>query len=113
MLTLLLTAALLPAAQAGGKLEIVNPRITYGHLGAVRPKEGTLPGDVAHVSFDIKNLKQDERGRAAYTVAIQIREAKGDMLFEQRPLNAIAQNYFGGDTLPCSAVVDIPVDAKP
>jgi hypothetical protein len=114
MLTLLLGSLLVPAAGGGnGKLEILHVRPTYGYLGAVRPKEGMLPGDIAHVSFDIKGLKTDGRGRAAYSVAIEIRDDKGDLLYEQKPINAVAQNYFGGDTLPCSATIDVPVDAKP
>ena len=43
--------------QADGP-QIVNPRVTFGHLGATRPKgAGILPGDTAHVSFDVKGLK--------------------------------------------------------
>src|SRR5437660_7813270 len=95
------------------KLQIDNVRATYGHLGAVRPMKGMLPGDIAHVSFDIKHLKLDPRGRASYSVAIEIRDDKGDLLYEQKPINAIAQNYLGGDTLPCSATIDIPIDAPP
>lgn len=96
------------------KLEIVNPRGTYGHLGALRPKDtGVLPGDVAHVSFDIKNLKHDEAGKASYSVAVEVRDTKGGLFFKQEPHNAVAQNFFGGNTLPCAAHVEIPADAKP
>jgi hypothetical protein len=101
-------ALLLPDA-----LEIVNPRATYGHLGAVRPKDGILPGDTAHFTFEIKNLKLDDAGKASYSIAIEIRDAAGKLFFEQKPYNSIAQNFLGGNTLPCSAHVEIPLDAKP
>jgi hypothetical protein len=103
---------LLPAAQ-DGSLELVNPRTTYGYLGAPRPKEGMLPGDTAHFTFEIKNLKLDEAGKAFYSIAIEIRDADGKLFFEQKPYNAVARNFFGGATLPCSAHVDVPYDAKP
>ena len=94
-------------------LEIVNPRLTYGYLGAPRPKTGSLPGDIVHITCEIKNLKFDENGRAAYSIAIEIRDDAGKIFFEQRPYNAVAQNFLGGNSLPCSANVEIPLDAKP
>jgi hypothetical protein len=102
---------------AGGqdaKLEIGNPRSTYGYLGASKPKlTGILPGDTAHFTFEIKNLKLDANGKAAYSIAIEIRDGDGKLFYEQKPYNAVAQNYLGGNSLPCSAHVEIPLDAKP
>jgi hypothetical protein len=101
---------------AGGqdsKLEIENVRLTYGHLGAVRPKTGALPGDATHFAFEIKNLKLDDGGKALYSIAIEIRDEKGKLLFEQKPYNSVAQNFLGGNSLPCAAHVEIPFDSKP
>ena len=96
------------------KLEIANHRRTYGYLGAPRPKEtGILPGDIAHFSFDIKNLKVDDIGKAAYSIAIEIKDDAGKTIFEQRPHNSVAQNFLGGNSLPCAAHVEIPLDTKP
>ncbi len=95
-------------------LEVTNPRTTFGYLGAVRPKgAGMLPGDTAHFAFEIKNLKLDANGKAAYSIAIEIRDEKGKLFFEQKPYNAVAQNYLGGNSLPCAAHVEVPLDAKP
>src|SRR2546426_8634935 len=94
-------------------LEIANPRMTYGYLGAPRPMTGSLPGETVHVTFEIKNLKFDDNGKASYSIAIEIRDEAGKIFFEQRPYNAIAQNFLGGNSLPCSANVEIPLDAKP
>src|SRR3954468_9123689 len=91
-------------------LEIADPRPTYGHLGAIRPKgAGMLPGDIAHFTFGIKHLKLDDNGLAKYSVAIEVRDAKGKVFYEQKPFNTIAQNVFGGDTIPNSASVSIPL----
>ena len=103
--------ALQPAAQEA-KLELGSPRMTYGYLGAARPKSGVLPGDVAHFTFEIKNLKLNNMGKASYSIAIEIRDANGKLLFEQRPYNSVTRNFFGGTSLPCSASVEIPRDAK-
>jgi hypothetical protein len=98
----------------GGALEITNPRATYGYLGATRPKfTGILPGDTSHFTFEIKNLKLDANGKAAYSVAIEIRDADGKLFYEQKPYNAVAQNYLGGNSLPCAAHIEVPLDAKP
>jgi hypothetical protein len=98
--------------QADG-LQIVNPHGTYGHLGAPRPKAGILPGDVAHVSFDIKGLTADKNGKVAYSIAIIITDGAGKVIFEQKPYNAQAQHFFGGDTIPAAARIAIPIDQKP
>lgn len=95
-------------------IEIVEPRATYGHLGAVRPKGGgVLPGDVVDVSFGVKNLKADENGLSKFSVAIEIRDPKGQVLFGQKPINSVAQNVFGGDIIPTSVTVSIPPNQKP
>jgi hypothetical protein len=107
-----LLLSVLPAQEP--PLEIGNPRLTYGYLGAPRPKgAGILPGDTAHITFEIKNLKLDEQSKASYSVAIEIRDDKGKLFFEQRPYNSVARNYLGGPSLPCAAHVHIPLDAKP
>lgn len=94
-------------------LEIAKVRPTYGYLGAVRPKSGVLPGDIAHFTFEIKNLKLDDTGKAKYSIAFEVRDEKGTLIFEQKPYNSVAQNFLGGNTLPCSAHLEIPLDAKP
>jgi hypothetical protein len=93
------------------KLQLDNVRMTYGHLGALRPKTGLLPGDTAFFTFEIKNLKLDD-GKASYSIAIEIHDEQGKLLYEQKPYNSVAQNFFGGNSLPCSARVELPFDSK-
>src|SRR6476659_3927755 len=117
MLNLLLVSLSLAGQSTLGQalaLEVSEPRATYGHLGATRPKSGgILPGDIAHFTFGIKNLKLDDQGVAKYSVAIEIRDAKGKLFYEQKPFNTVAQNVFGGDTIPNSASVSIPLTQPP
>src|SRR3954452_13475967 len=117
MLNLLLVSLSLAGQSPPGQgpaLGIWEPRGAFGDLGATRPKSGgILPGDIAHFTFGIKNLKLDEQGIAKYSVAIEVRDAKGKLFYEQKPFNTIAQNVFGGDTIPNSASVSIPLTQPP
>jgi hypothetical protein len=115
MLSCVLLCGLLSAgAGEDGKLEIVHPRATFGHLGAVRPKGvGILPGDVAHFSFEVNNLKHDDKGQSSYSIAVEVRDGSGELFYKQEPFNSVAQNFFGGNSLPCSASLEIPLNAKP
>jgi hypothetical protein len=111
-LTTLLLVVLAPGQDT--KLEIADPHTTYGYLGAKRPKGvGALPGETVYFTFDIKNLKLDKHGRATYSIGVEVFDEKGELAYEQKPRNAIAQNYFGGNSLPCSTQMDIPHNAKP
>ena len=113
VLSLLLGTALLGAAQ-DGPLEIANARATYGYLGArYNTKEGRLPGDTAHFSFDVRNLKLDDKGRASYSMLVEILDDKGRPHFKLGPINSVAQNYLGGNSMPCSGRLDIPADTPP
>jgi hypothetical protein len=114
--TLLPCLALCLASGPDAKLEITTPRPTYGYLGAPRPTGadgGALPGDTVYFQFEIKNLKLDEAGKAMYSIAIEIRDEQDKLIFEQKPYNSVAQNFLGGNRLPCAAHVHIPLDAKP
>jgi hypothetical protein len=108
-----LIALSLPAATEG-QLQIVNARGTYGYLGATRPKgSGVLPGEIAFYTFDIKNIKLDDKGRASYSMLVEGLDPKGQLAFRLGPHNATAQCYLGGNTLPCSAHMEIPPQMTP
>lgn len=93
------------------KLEIVNERATYGHLGAAVPKgNGRLAGDVGTFAFDIKNLSSDKNGRAAYSITVTVTDGRGNIVYREGPTNSVAQNCLGGNILPCAARMEIPLD---
>lgn len=108
----LLALALAAGADTSG-LRVVNVRPTYGHLGAPRPKSGMLPGDIADFAFEVKGLKLDARGRSQYSIAIEVLDQGGKVIYRQAPYNAVAQSPFGGDVLPCTGRIVVPLDAKP
>ncbi len=106
-----------PVGQNGvkqkGELKIVNPRATYGPLGATRPKEGAMPGETFDFSFEILGMKQDAKGHVAYTMTMEIFDAKGKQVFKLGPQNRKAVNFLGGKTMPCLASMAVPLDAEP
>jgi hypothetical protein len=110
-LPLVLALSYLPAQE--GKLEIVNPRSTYGHLGAPRPRTGVQGGDAFHFAFDVKGMTQDANGRVQYSMHMQVRNEKKEVIFNLGPRNATAINFLGGDTVPCAAHLEVPLDAEP
>ena len=75
--------------------------------------KGRLPGDIVYFAFDIKNMKLDETGRASYTLLVEVTDDKGHLIYKQGPTNAVAQNYLGGNSLPCSAHLELPLDSVP
>jgi hypothetical protein len=109
-LALLLTLGL---AAGEGELKIANPHATYGYLGATRPRQGILAGDVAYFTFDVKNLKLDKHGQASYSLLVEVFDAKGRKAFRIGPRNATAVNCLGGHSLPCSAQMVIPLGTEP
>ncbi len=95
-------------------LEIANAHATYGYLGALRvAAKGRLPGDIVYFAFDVKNMKLDETGRASYSLLVEVTDDKGHLIYKQGPTNAVAQNYLGGNSLPCSAHLEVPLDSVP
>jgi hypothetical protein len=118
MTTMLQHFALLIALTAAGAqdapLEIANAHGTYGYLGAPHPtSQARLPGDIIYFTFDIKNLKLDSAGRASYSLLVEVTDDKGGLVYKVGPTNAVAQNYLGGNSMPCSAHLEIPGDNAP
>ncbi|MCI0464462.1 MAG: hypothetical protein L0Z62_46610 [Gemmataceae bacterium] len=111
MWTVLACLLTVGAGPAGGKLEILNPRATYGPLGALRPKGvGVLPGDVVDFRFDVKGMKFDPKGRASYSLLVEVLDTADQPLFRLGPINSVAQNFLGGDLMPCHASLEVPLD---
>ena len=107
--SLVLLAALATVGAQNAPLEIANAHATYGYLGAPHPTvEGRLPGDTIFFTFDIKNMKLDDAGRASYTLLVEVTNDKGQLIYKLGPTNAVAQNYLGGNSLPCSTAPPRP-----
>src|SRR5262249_46795175 len=93
--------------------EITDVRVTHGFMGAKLEKPGRLPGDNAFFAFNVKNLTLNKAGQAEFTMLLEIRDPKGEIVSTQGPRNMLVQNFFGGDSVPCHANMAVPLDAEP
>jgi hypothetical protein len=88
-------------------LELANARTTYGPLGAVRTDEKILPGDQVALSFDIVGAKADASGKVHYSIAMEVTDSQGKVLFKQAPRDMEAAVPADSKTLPACATLDV------
>jgi hypothetical protein len=111
-ITLALLASLSwPPAQSG-ELNLTNVRTTYGVLGATRPSNRILPGDVLVLSFDIEGFKADS-GKVLYSIAMEVADKSGKVLLKQAPHDLEAPAPQGDNRLPACAKLQIGMDEPP
>ena len=108
--TLALMAGLFAGpAQADG-LSLADPQFTYGIFGPPRKSARLLPGDNLIVSFDILGISTDASGKARYSIATELSDAKGKVWFRQVPREQSVVLSLGGGRLPAFAQVDVGLD---
>jgi hypothetical protein len=102
------------AAQAGGKLRLVNVRPTYGVNGPVRPDNKYLPGDKIDLSFDIDNVTIDPKtGQAKWEILMEVfDEKKPKSIFSSKNPNEMVA-ALGGRRLPAFCYVSMGLDSSP
>jgi len=102
-----------PTGEGSGTLKIENPRLTFGYLGGART-DNTLPaGDIFFLFFDINGVSIDPTGLASYSMAMTVSDAKGKVVFEQKPTPQKAFLPLGSPSLPAFARLDVPLDFAP
>ena len=102
--TLVLSAALSLTPAQTPTLGLSNDRITFGgEFGPVRPSNKLLPGDVFFLAFDIDNLKLDGQGKGSFTMSMNVTDASGKSVYEQKPVKHEAVLPLGGTKLPARA----------
>jgi hypothetical protein len=111
--TLALCLAVQAAPAQNAALALDNDRFTYGYFGAVRKDDGFLPGDIAYLAFDVRNMTFDANGRAVFSVAMEVLDGAGQVRCRQVPNTQQAHNPLGGNTLHSVAQVAVPPDSKP
>jgi hypothetical protein len=108
-----LFAALSMTPGQGAGLALSNPRITYGELGSTRPDAKLLPGDIFFFSFDIEGITVNEAGRVRYSMAMDVTDSTGKVIFRQpqnekdAPVEIEEPIPLGGTRLPARAFVFI------
>jgi hypothetical protein len=108
--TLALATVLNTLPAQTGKLELKNPRPTYGILGQTRPNSDFLQGDVFVLSFDIDNLTVKENGQVLYSMGMEVVNKDGKPQLKNEPRDLEITNALGGNRVPAFALVDIGTD---
>ncbi len=106
-----LIALSLPSQGTG--ISLSNTRVTYGELGASRPDNKFLPGDIFFVSFDIDGITIDPEGKVKYSMGMEVLDAKGVSIFKQAPVDREDFVPLGGNKLPARAFFSVAVDQEP
>jgi hypothetical protein len=106
-------AATLALVPDQGGLALTNAEFTQGYMGAKRPNNQYLPGDIVYLRFDIENITVADTGLIRYRMGMELRDARGKPLFRQEPADREAYNALGGTTLPSLAQIDVGLDQQP
>jgi hypothetical protein len=112
--TLTLMSALSMAPnQAGGELELINARVTYGRLGPTRKETKFLPGDVYFVTFETESLQFNKAGEANYSVKMRLLDPEGKEKFKSLEQPYDLFSIQGKGRVSLDAYASIPTDATP
>jgi hypothetical protein len=95
------------------KLEMVNPRLTYGAPGPLRTDHMVRPGDRYNISFDIEGLKVGPGGKIKYAIGTEVADASGKVIFQRAPREQETINSLGGSRVPAFAQVDVGLEQAP
>jgi hypothetical protein len=80
----------------GDSLRLFNARATHGLLGPDRSEDKVLPGDQYWVAFDIEGVHTDPGGQVSYTMAMDLTNKEGKVIYSQEPKDLNAVNSLGG-----------------
>jgi hypothetical protein len=112
-MSLAMLAALAAVPGENNSLTLTNVRTTYGVLGAPRPDNKILPGDILTVSFDLEGCQVNESGKILYSIGMEVSDKNGKVHFKQEPRNLEAHNSLGGTTHPAFATLQVGLDEPP
>lgn len=111
--TLALAGLLAAAPAQQSKLSLGNVRLTYGELGATRPDNRLLPGDVFFIGFDIRNIAVGGGGKVSFSMGLDVTDSKGKNIYRQKPIERKRLLPLGGKTLPARVYLTVPLDQDP
>jgi len=110
MWTTIALLSVLAAAPAQTGLSLTHVRSTHGLLGPQRQNDTLAPGDMLFVCFDIEGIRIDEEGKVRYSMAIELSDASGKVVFRQTPKEQEAHASLGGSSVPAYARLEVGLD---
>ncbi len=111
--TVVLAAALAAAPDDKDKLTISDVRDTLGMMGPTRSADKVLPGGELFLCFNVEGVTVDDAGKVHYSMAVEVADAKGKVLFKQDPKDLEAPASLGGDRIPAYAHLDVGLQSPP
>ncbi len=113
MWTTIAFLSVLSAAAADSGLSLSHVRSTHGLLGPQRRNETLAPGDNYFLCFDINGIRVDDQGKVRYSMAIELSDAAGKVVFGQSAKEQEARASLGGDSVPAYAHLSVGLDTPP
>lgn len=113
MWTTIALLSILSVAPAQSGLALTHVRSTHGLLGPERANETLAPGDILFVCFDIDGIKVEDDGKVRYSMAIDVSDSSGKVMFRQEPKDTEARTSLGGSRVPAYATLNIGLDTPP
>jgi hypothetical protein len=113
MLTTIALALLAGTPAQPGALQLNNVRMTVGELGPPREGNKLLPGDVLFIAYDIDGITIDGEGTAKYTMAMEVSDDAGKLIFKQDPRDLADFVPLRGNKLPARAYITVGLDQPP
>jgi hypothetical protein len=111
--TTVLLAAALAAPDDKDKLTISHVRDTLGLMGPTRTAGKILPGGEFYLCFDVEGVTIDDDGKVHYSVATEVSDSTGKVLFKIDPRDQDAPASLGGDRIPVFAHLDVGLQSPP
>jgi hypothetical protein len=113
MLTTVALALLSGIPAAPGDLKLNNVRLTIGELGPKRESSKLLPGDVLFIAYEIDGITIDGEGMARYTMAMEVSDSSGKLIFKQDPRTIEDFVPLRGNRMPARAYITVGLDQPP
>jgi hypothetical protein len=113
MWTTIALLTVLGAVPGASGLSLTHVRSTHGLLGPERQKESLAPGDNFFLSFDINGIRVDPEGKVRYSMAIELSDASGKVVFRQQAKEQEARASLGGASVPAYAHLSVGLDTPP
>lgn len=110
MWTTIALLSVLAAAPAQTGLSLTHVRSTHGLLGPERQNDTLAPGDMLFVCFDIEGIRIDNEGKVRYSMAIELSDSSGKVVFRQTPKEQEARASLGGASVPAFARLNVGLD---
>lgn len=113
MWTTVALLTVLTAAPAESGLSLTHVRSTHGLLGPERRDSALAPGDNLFVCFNINGIRVDADGKVRYSMAIELSDAAGKLVFRKAAKEQEARASLGGDSVPAYAQISVGLSTQP